>query len=116
MTEVRAKVSGEENAKADLGEARSKPPWLANQHILPFHLLSPDEFEIFCYLLLHHENPQDDIYYYGKTGDAGRDIVWHKNDGSIELIQCKRYQNNIDIGEIRAEIAKLYSVSRPSEV
>lgn len=108
MTEVREKISGEENAKVDLGETRSKPPWLENQHVLPFHLLSPDEFEIFCFLLLRYENPQDDIHYYGKTGDAGRDIVWHKSDGSVELIQCKRYQNNVGIGEIRTEIAKLY--------
>ena len=84
MTEVRAKISGEESARADLGEARSKPAWLENQHILPFQMLSPDEFEIFCYLLLLRENPQDNIYYYGKTGDAGRDIVWYKDDGSIE--------------------------------
>lgn len=108
MTEVRAKISGKENAGADLGEARSKPAWLKNQHVLPFQMLSPDEFEIFCYLLLLRENPQDNIYYYGKTGDAGRDIVWHKDDGSIELIQCKRYQSKVGINEIRTEIEKLY--------
>ncbi|MDX2239346.1 MAG: restriction endonuclease [Leptolyngbyaceae cyanobacterium bins.302] len=108
MTQARAKISREDDARVDLGELRSNPPWLENQHVLPFHLLSPDEFEIFCFLLLRYENPQDDIYYYGKTGDAGRDIVWHKSDGSLELIQCKRYQNNVGIGEIRTEIAKLY--------
>ncbi|WP_008311683.1 restriction endonuclease [Leptolyngbya sp. PCC 6406] len=108
MTQTRAKISREDNARIELGEVRSNPPWLENQHILPFHLLHPDEFEIFCFLLLRYENPHDDIYYYGKTGDAGRDIVWHKSDGSIELIQCKRYQNNVGIGEIRTEIAKLH--------
>jgi hypothetical protein len=108
MTQTRAKISREDNARMEIGEVRSSPPWLENQHVLPFHLLSPDEFEILCFLLLRYENPQDDIYYYGKTGDAGRDIVWHKNDGSLELIQCKRYQNNVGIGEIRTEIAKLY--------
>lgn len=108
MTEVRAKISGEENARSDLGEARSTPPWLEKQHSLPFCFLSPDEFEIFWYLLLLYENPQENISYYGKTGDAGRDIVRHKNDGSIELIQCKRSQNNVGIGKIHAEVAKLY--------
>jgi Restriction endonuclease len=108
MTQARAKISGEDSARVDLGEVRSNPPWLENQHLLPFHLLSPDEFEIFCFLLLRYENPQDDVCYYGKTGDAGRDIVWYKSDVSVELIQCKRYQNNVGISEIRTEIAKLY--------
>lgn len=104
----RAKYSGEDAAKKDLGIPQTKPAWLQNQHSLPFQFLSDDEFEIFCYLLLCRENPEDKIFYYGKTGDAGRDIVRIKQDGSVELIQCKRYQNNVDVGKIRAEIAKLY--------
>lgn len=104
----RAKYIGEDAAKKDLGIAQTKPAWLQNQHSLPFQFLSDDEFEIFCYLLLCKENPEDKIFYYGKTGDAGRDIVRIEQDGTVELIQCKRYQNNVGIGEIRTEIAKLY--------
>lgn len=104
----RAKYAGEAAARADLGTPRSKPAWLENQHSLPFQFLSPDEFEIFCYLLLCRENPGENICYYGKTGDAGRDIVRIKDNGSVEVIQCKHYQRNVDKGEIRTEIAKLY--------
>jgi hypothetical protein len=104
----RANYTGEAAARADLGTPRSKPTWLENQHSLPFQFLSPDEFEIFCYLLLCRENPGENICYYGKTGDAGRDIVRIKDNGSVEVIQCKHYQRNVDKGEIRTEIAKLY--------
>ncbi|MBD1932271.1 MULTISPECIES: restriction endonuclease [Cyanophyceae] len=104
----REKYFGEDAARKDLGTPQSKPAWLESQHSLPFHSLSADEFEIFCYLLLRQENPGENIFYYGKTGDAGRDIVRIKPDRSVELIQCKRYQNNVGISEVRTEIAKLY--------
>ncbi len=104
----RAKYTGEAAARAELGTPQSKPGWLESQHSLPFQFLSPDEFELFCYLLLFRENPGEDIFYYGKTGDAGRDIVRIKEDGSVELIQCKHYQSNVGIGEIKTEISKLY--------
>lgn len=93
----RAKFNGESAAREDLGTLRTKPGWLEREHALPFYKLSPDEFEIFCYLLLCLENPEDDISYYGKTADAGRDIVWKKKGGIVELIQCKRYQNNVGV-------------------
>jgi Restriction endonuclease len=105
----RAKFNGESAAREDLGTLRTKPGWLERQHALPFDELSPDEFEIFCYLLLCRENPDEDIWYYGKTGDAGRDIVWNKKDGTLELIQCKQYQTNVGMSEIRPELAKLYT-------
>ncbi len=104
----RPKYIDEDAARTELGTSRSKPAWLQGQHSLPFQFLSDDEFEIFCYLLLRREYPEENIYYYGKTGDAGRDIVRIKEDGAIELIQCKRYQNDVGIGKIRSEIAKLY--------
>jgi Restriction endonuclease len=104
----RAKYTDEDAARQDLGQLQSKPAWLESQHSLPFQFLSADEFEIFCYLLLCREHPGENIFYYGKTGDAGRDIVHIKQDGSVELIQCKRYQSNVGLPEIRTEFAKLY--------
>jgi hypothetical protein len=62
---------------------------------------------VFSYLLLLREYPGERIVYYGKTGDAGRDIVRTAADGTIELVQCKRYTSNVGIGEIRGELAKL---------
>lgn len=105
----RPKFNGESAAREDLGTSRTKPEWLECHRALPFNELSSDEFEIFCYLLLCLENPEDDISYYGKTADAGRDIVWKKKGGIVELIQCKRYQNNVGVSEIRPELAKLYT-------
>jgi len=95
------------NARCDLGAERSCPPWLARGHSLPFGMLSDDEFEVFCYLLLLREHPSDEIYYYGKTGDGGRDIVHHRANGTVDLIQCKRFSANVGIGDVRAELAKL---------
>ncbi|MEO1123346.1 MAG: restriction endonuclease [Cyanobacteria bacterium J06639_16] len=105
----RNKVDSSETALQELGNDRSNPPWLENNVSLPFTSLSPDEFEIFCYLLLKLENPEADIYYYGKTGDAGRDIIIKRTDGSTELVQCKRYERNIGPAETRSEILKIYT-------
>jgi Restriction endonuclease len=108
----KSKVQRRNAAREDLetlGTSRTKPMWLECHRALPFNELSSDEFEIFCYLLLCLENPEDDISYYGKTADAGRDIVWKKKGGIVELIQCKRYQNNVGVSEIQPELAKLYT-------
>jgi hypothetical protein len=71
--------------------------------------LSGDEFEVFCYLLLLREHARDGVkvVYYGKTGDGGRDIVRTATDGTVELIQCKRYGNRVGLPDVRAELAKL---------
>jgi hypothetical protein len=71
--------------------------------------LNPDEFEVFCYLLLRREYPDERIFYYGKTGDGGRDILRPQSPKGCELIQCKRYEGNVGVDEIRKEMAKLYT-------
>jgi hypothetical protein len=103
---VRKKVSDAESARADLGPRKGKPAWREGRHALPFHELGDDEFEVFCFLLLLKEHPTDDLYYYGKTGDGGRDIV-HKKNGKTYLIQCKRYGRKVGPPEIAQELAKL---------
>jgi len=104
---TRQKVSDADIARAELSSSRAKPDWRVSSHYLPFHELSPDEFEVFCFLLLLKEHPGDRIYYYGKTGDRGRDIVHHLA-GKVRLVQCKRFTSgNVGVGEIREELAKL---------
>lgn len=76
-------VKDDTDARADLGTARTKPEWREARHSLPFHELSADEFEIFCFLLLRKEHPGETIYYYGKTGDAGRDVIHKQPDGRV---------------------------------
>src|SRR5688572_20748766 len=106
---ARKVVNTPAEAMADLDTNPSRPPWLEHQHALPFWSLSPDEFEIFGFLLVDREHPDDKVQYYGKTGDQGRDIVWVRaSDGLVTLIQCKRIAGNVGIGEIRAEMAKLF--------
>jgi hypothetical protein len=103
----RPTVSDADAARIDLGSSRSRPEWRERLHYPPFHELSPDEFEVFCFLLLLKEHPSDRIYYYGKTGDRGRDII-HLRGGKVRLIQCKRFtSSNAGVGEIREELAKL---------
>lgn len=101
-------ISSEEEALRDLSTPLSRPSWLERDHSLPFNLLSGDEFEVFCYLLLRREHPGEEIIYYGKTADLGRDIILRRADGGVELVQCKRYSENVDAGEVRAELAKLF--------
>ena len=96
------------HARTDLGETPRRPPWLERQHALPFGDLSPDEFEVFSYILLVSEHPDDRIEYFGKTGDLGRDIVWVNAAGLVTLVQCKRFRGNVGIGEVRGELAKLF--------
>lgn len=103
---TRDRCTSEEAARAELGAGRTQPPWLGVQHALPFNDLSPEEFEIVCFLLLWREHPGEEVFYYGKTGDAGRDIVHRAADG-MRLVQCKRLGRNVGIGDVRAELAKL---------
>jgi hypothetical protein len=105
----RSKITTESQARNDLPFNRLTPPWLERDNSLPFSVLSSDEFEILAFLLLLKEDPKncDNIFYFGKTKDLGRDIFVIK-DGIVELIQCKHYNENIGIGVIRKEIAKLY--------
>jgi len=93
----------------DLGSSLSRPAWLERDLSLPFDHLSGDEFEVFCYLLLRREHPSEDIVYYGKTADLGRDIIRRREDGNVELIQCKRYGGNVGKGDVRIELAKLFT-------
>jgi tetratricopeptide (TPR) repeat protein len=66
-----------------------EPSITATQHILPFDLLSPLDFERLCLALLPHEgfdNPQ----HFGAAGsEQGRDIVTYR-DGKLWYVQCKR--------------------------
>ena len=100
-------IDHESAAREDLGPERRQPAWLAGRHALPFQDLSDDEFEVFSYLLLLREGPDESVVYYGKTRDAGRDVVRTLAEGGVELIQCKRYTTNVGIGEVRGELAKL---------
>lgn len=109
MENLRLKVSGEENARREIPSTRTQPPWLERSDSLPFEQLSSDEFEILSYLLLLNEKPEhrDGIFYYGKTKDLGRDIFIITSE-EVEVIQCKHYKDNVSIGEVRWEMAKLF--------
>ena len=99
----RTRIDGADAARKDLGRDPSRPPWRESRHALPFSDLADDEFEIFSYLLLLKEHPDELIVYYGKTGDRGRDIVRTGPGSDVELIQCKRYTRNVGLDEIRKE-------------
>lgn len=123
MPMERARISDETVARGELGTARNLPFWREARRAMPFRELSPDEFEILCFLLLRKEFPKERIFYYGKTADAGRDIVHHRPDGSIRLIQCKRFATNVGSTLLKAELAKLFTnvfsgmiPERPNEV
>ena len=104
-------VTTESDARTEIDTGRAKPNWRERRHTLPFQELSDDEFEVFCFLLLKREHPQDDIRYYGKTGDGGRDIIHRRitpNGLTVRLIQCKRYESNVGASVIRKDMAKVW--------
>ncbi len=99
-------------ARAELVAGRERPDWREGRHSLPFHELSDHEFEIFCFLLVMSECPQDDVRLYGSSGDAGRDIVHRATTPGgvvVRLIQCKRYDRNVAVGVVRADMAKVWA-------
>jgi restriction endonuclease len=105
---ARDTVATEDAALAELGSQRSRPPWMEGAAALPFAGLTPDEFEVLCFLLLRRENQASEVLYYGKTGDAGRDVVVRANNAAPAFYQCKHYSGTVGIGEVRAELAKLF--------
>lgn len=113
---MRPVVSTEEEARKELDPRLPLVPWLEADLALPFDRLGWDRFEVFCYLLLKREHPGEEIIYYGKTGDSGRDIVRHRKGGAVELIQCKCYGGNVGVGEIRKELAKLFTNLHSGEI
>lgn len=104
----RNKITTPEDAVAELPSDKTNPPWFESEHSLPFSNLSGDEFEVLCFLFLRKQYPNDEVYYYGKTSDMGRDIVHIRGNGTIRLIQCKNFSGNVDASKIGAEMAKVY--------
>jgi hypothetical protein len=102
-------ISSEEDALRDLGTSLSRPSRPERDLSLPLDRLSWEEFEVFCYLLLQQEHPDDEVVHYGKTADLGRDIVHRRSDGGVDFVQCKRYSTDIRLGEVRKELAKLFT-------
>jgi Restriction endonuclease len=86
----------------------TKPAWFDAAECLPFEVLTDYEFEVFCYSLWSYENKERKVVQYGKSKDLGRDVVCYHADDIIEVIQCKHYQDNLDIGDVKKELAKLY--------
>lgn len=113
---MRPVVRTEEEARREFDSRLPPVPWLEANIALPFDDLSWDRFEIFSYLLLKREHPGEEIVYYGKTGDGGRDIVRYREDGSAELIQCKCYSGNVEVGDVREELAKLFANLHSGEI
>ena len=105
-------VMTEAEARAQLVAGRERPDCREGRHSLPFHELTDHEFEIFCFLLVKRERPDDDIRLYGSSGDAGRDIVHRATTPGgvvVRLIQCKRYDRNVAVGVVRADMAKVWA-------
>jgi len=102
-------ITTDDEALSDLPTTLVRPAWLSRESQLPFPLLSGDEFEILCYLLLRRMNPGDKLYYYGKSSDMGRDIMHHCADGRLRLIQCKNYSDKLSPSAVGAEMAKVFA-------
>lgn len=96
-------------AIAELEGPRKKPPWLQGMTSLPFTALTPDEFEVLCFLLLQREHAEAEVLYYGKTGDGGRDVVVRPPGQAPLYFQCKHYAGRVGVNDVRAELAKLFS-------
>src|SRR5258706_1052117 len=100
-------IDSEDGARATLRASLTRPPWLATERALPFTSLHEADFEILCFLLLKLEHPGETILLYGGPNDGGRDILRPASPTGCELVQCKRFQVNVGVGEIREELAKI---------
>lgn len=99
-----------QEARKELQGPPSRPGWLAHDHSLPFGSLGPIEFEVLSFLLLLNERHGTgaEVTLFGKTGDSGRDIIVSEAH-SVELVQCKHYQDSVGIGPVGRELAKLFT-------
>jgi tetratricopeptide (TPR) repeat protein len=100
-------VLNDDQASPDGGAFGKRAVWRSSRHPLPFRDLSDEQFEVFNYVLVVKEHPNDEVTRYGGPGDRGCDVVRKLADGTHELIQCKRYSTNVNVGEILDELAKL---------
>lgn len=103
----RSLTETDDDALQELPAAKSRPAWLERDPSLPFAMLTGDEFEVLCFLMLKAKYPNDPIYYYGKTSDMGRDII-HKSESGVRLIQCKKFSKDVSPSALAAEMAKVF--------
>lgn len=98
-------------------EIKGQPHFVAQAPFLPFNLLSDRQFEILAFDLLREEMSRSDLGYdnvvlmpYG--ADKGRDVVLYSQQQAVGVIQCKRYDANIGLLEVLAELSKFILFSR----
>jgi hypothetical protein len=69
-----------------------KPTFTGTTHTLPFHQLSPRDFERMCLWLVEREGFERAEHLGAAGSEQGRDIVaWR--DGQLWVFQCKRVQH-----------------------
>jgi hypothetical protein len=74
--------------------------------LLPFHELSPEDFERLCLRLAERGATVEAAWVYGKTGHAqhGIDVLVRIEDGAFHVWQSKRYKK-ISKGEVNEAVA-----------
>jgi hypothetical protein len=79
-------------------------------HPLPYHHLSPEQFEELCLLLVQHEGTFDHVERVGGPGDRGYDVIAWEHRGTPQekcwCFQCKRYKK-LTFATLRDELDKM---------
>lgn len=92
-----------------------KPTATSMHHILPFGILSPDDFERLVYWVVEKSKKFDRLEKYGMVGDKGRDIIAYRYStaGKSEkwYFQCKKYKEEINYSAFEQELDKIANFS-----
>ena len=72
-------------------------------------IMSEDEFEELVYEWVqgYLKNEYKEVMRLGGAGDKGRDVIGFREDGLIDIFQCKHYSNQISPSDIWIEFGKL---------
>ena len=91
-----------------------KPTITATTHTLPFHQLSPRDFERFCLWLVRREGFRRAGHLGLAGSEQGRDVVAYKPTSHGEELwyfQCKRY-GSIHAGTLKREVDKYLELAQ----
>lgn len=104
----------QEQIDAEFGAASSIEDFDIGAHRFPYTRLSPSDFEWLVYALYRADLEKgttlsyDNVRVLMEGADRGRDLVLYKDQKSVGVVQCKRYEKAISLPEIFRELFKFF--------
>jgi hypothetical protein len=72
-------------------------------------IMSPSDYEVFILEWLdgYLKSKYDRVRSFAGAGDKGRDLVGYREDGSIDIYQCKHYESKVSRTVMYPELGKI---------